>query len=317
METRPIGATGERVTVVGLGGAALDRQSLADGQATVRRALDLGVSYFDTAPAYGRRASQVIVGTVLEGRSERRVLATKVGYFGEPAAFRSPAAIRSQLYESLQALRMDSVDLIQVHMVEEAAWWTDAAPAGESRLHGGEPYDFAGAPIFDVLHDAQDQGLCRFIGLTTDQARVMARVLPKVDVDVRLVAYGYNLMRRDTRAVIHEARGRGIACVLGAVFKPWFLAVRRDWLSSPPAFFTSEMLARLPRLYDIQRESGLSLVALTVRYLMRDPDVATILVGASTPKELEESVRAAEAGPLPDDLHDAVEALGVPPGQRS
>ncbi len=53
METRRIGSTGERVTVVGLGGAALDRQSLAVGQATVRRALDLGVSYFDTAPCTG------------------------------------------------------------------------------------------------------------------------------------------------------------------------------------------------------------------------------------------------------------------------
>ena len=67
----------------------------------------------------------------------------------------------------------------------------------------------------------------------------------------------------------------------------------------------------LESLYAVQRESGLSLVELTIRYLLADPDFSTILVGAAKRSEIEESVAAAEKGPLPADLHQTLEALGV------
>ena len=54
------------------------------------------------------------------------------------------------------------------------------------------------------------------------------------------------------------------------------------------------------------------MVTLTLRYLVADQDIATILVGAATPAEIEESVAAVQAGPLAPDLHQAVEALGLP-----
>ena len=57
------------------------------------------------------------------------------------------------------------------------------------------------------------------------------------------------------------------------------------------------------------RRRGISIAALTVRFLLADREVATILVGASTPEELEESVVAAQAGPLPPDIHQTVAAL--------
>ena len=69
---------------------------------------------------------------------------------------------------------------------------------------------------------------------------------------------------------------------------------------------------RVLRLVELQRESRLSLVTLTLRYLVADQDIATILVGAATPAEIEESVAAVQAGPLAPDLHQAVEALGLP-----
>ena len=53
LETRPYGQTGEKITVIGLGGVYLDKHSFNDGVATVHRALELGVRYFDTSPAYG------------------------------------------------------------------------------------------------------------------------------------------------------------------------------------------------------------------------------------------------------------------------
>ena len=71
-----------------------------------------------------------------------------------------------------------------------------------------------------------------------------------------------------------------------------------------------ERKERLRQLYALQAECGLSLLTLAVRFLLADPAVTTILVGASTPAEIEEDVASAEAGPLPQDLHRAVEALG-------
>ena len=66
------------------------------------------------------------------------------------------------------------------------------------------------------------------------------------------------------------------------------------------------------RLAALQQESGLSLVTLNLRYLVADRSIATILVRAAPPAEIEESVAAVQAGPLAPDLHRAVEALGLP-----
>ena len=123
IETRPYGNTGERVTVIGLGGAPLSKSSFADGVATVHRALDLGITYFDTSPGY--RISQAIYGEALEGRKEKYVLATKVGYLREPHHFRSMDALHAQIWESLRYLRRDSVDVLQVHECDWRRWWSD------------------------------------------------------------------------------------------------------------------------------------------------------------------------------------------------
>ena len=109
IEKHPYGNTGERVTVVGLGGAGLGKYSFTDGVATVRRALELGVTYFDTSPAYG--LSQAILGEALEDRSEEYLLATKIGHLAAPARFRSPDGLRVQLEENLRMLRRSSVDI--------------------------------------------------------------------------------------------------------------------------------------------------------------------------------------------------------------
>ena len=111
----PYGQKGDKVSVIGLGGACLDQYSFMDGVATVRRALELGVTYFDTSPSYGRGMSQGILGEALEGRTEKYLLATKIGNLAAPPRFRSNDALRTQLEENLRLLRRDSVDTLQVH----------------------------------------------------------------------------------------------------------------------------------------------------------------------------------------------------------
>ena len=101
LETRPYGQKGDMVSVIGLGGAGLYQSSFADGVATVHRALELGVTYFDTSPEYGGGMSQAVLRGGLEGRSEKYLVATKLGRLGSRARYRSYDALRAQLDENL------------------------------------------------------------------------------------------------------------------------------------------------------------------------------------------------------------------------
>ena len=125
--SRPLGATGLNVSCVGFGGWGIggrtegttsygdtdDETSLA----ALRAAIDQGMTFIDTSPAYGNGHSETLIGTVVaEGARERVTLATKAGYlrWGQEPDF-SAAAIKRSLDDSLKRLRTDTVDLLQLH----------------------------------------------------------------------------------------------------------------------------------------------------------------------------------------------------------
>ena len=300
-----------RTSVIGLGGAALAQKSLNVGVATVRRAVELGVTYFDTAPVYEDGASQVIMGIGLKGAPDECVLATKVGFLGTPALHRSPDACMAQLYENLRSLQRRHVDILQVHLVERAAWWTTDV-AGDELIGVDDTYEFANAPVMQFLQRVHGQALCRYTGITSDRADLIARVLPNVDVDICLVAYAYNLVfRAGASLVLPLARGRGVAYLTAGIFYPELAHVQPDWLSDSHADLPPDTQKSLASVYAIQQETGIALVELGIRYLLADASISTILVGAATPAEIEESVAAGEKGPLPPEIHEALERIGL------
>ncbi len=313
LEQRPFGRTGEQVTAVSLGGVGLPRVSFADGVATVHRALELGINYLDTAPLYSQGVAQAILGVALEGRREPHLLATKLGHLAQPSRFRSPDALHTQLEENLRLLRRDSVDVLLVHEADQHCWWSDE-PSDSPLVDLETEYDVANAPVMQVLREAQAQGRCRFIGITGNNPDQLAHILRAAEVDACLSAFNYGVLHRGIRRQLLPAAGeRGVAVLLGGVFQQGRLVVvRPEWLHTPPSWMTPEIQSRVARLVVLQQESQLSLVTLTLRYLVADPSIATILVGAATPAEIEESVAAVQAGPLAPDLHRAVEALGLP-----
>ncbi|MFO0934123.1 MAG: aldo/keto reductase [Planctomycetota bacterium] len=145
MPTRAFGATGRTVSAFGLGCFYLGASaSDAEAVTVLRRALELGCTYVDTAPSYGRGQSERRVGLALEGRRDGVFLATKT-------LERDPKAARRELEESLRRLRTDHVDLIQVHCVRDAAdldvVLSDAGP-------------------LPALLRARDEGLVRHVGVT-------------------------------------------------------------------------------------------------------------------------------------------------------
>lgn len=143
MIQRPFGNTGIRASVLGLGTVKLGRAegvrypraftipSEEEAAALIRRALDLGITLFDTAPAYGSSESRL--GRLLQGERDRVVLATKVGesYESGRSTFDfSPAAITASIDRSLARLRTDRLDIALIH--SDGAIENDAGPLDEA-----------------------------------------------------------------------------------------------------------------------------------------------------------------------------------------
>lgn len=320
LEKRAYGSTDARVSVISVGGSPLFQSSFADGVATIHRALELGVNYFETSPYYAKGMAQAILGVALQDRPEQYLCAAKVGHFRHPARFRSLDALRTQMEENLRLLRRGSVDTLQAHEADMHCWWSDEPPL-DGVLRDNCDYDFANAPIMRFLNEARELGLCRFIGITGNNADALARVLEHVDVDTFLPACNYDLLWRGVRRrALPVARRKGVALLLGCVFQSGVLIEEHpEWLETPPPWMTrpgyaypaSEVQDRLRRLYALKQESRLSLVALVIRYLLADAAINSIIIGAARPCEVEESVYAAQAGPLPANLHQAIEDLGL------
>lgn len=308
MRPQPYGPTEATTTKIGLGGAFLTRSSFADGVATVRRALELGVRYFDTSPMYCRGASQAVMGEALNGVAQEHLLATKLGYFAEPARFHSCTALETQFEENLRLLRRDSVDTLQLHEADFHHWWsTDESVQG--RLQADRSYSFNDAPALETLRSLQAQGRCRFIGISGNTADNMSRVLQNVEVDTFLLAFNYDLIRRGARNVLPIAKEKGCVKLIGAIFQRGLATVQRELLENPPEWMTPELIARYQQIYQLQQGSGMSLAEMGVRYMAGQPDIDTIIIGAKVPAEIAECVQAAEKGPLPDDLSREIERI--------
>ena len=305
LERRPFGRTGEMVSLIGLGGAALHKHSYQHGLATVKHALDLGISYFDTSPGYGiggpegkwisQGESQRIVGEGLEGTSKPHLLATKINAW--QTSNHSVEDCLAQVRDNLRVLRRDRVDVLLGHDMEQRRFWKPEAKEREM-LEIEESLDYENAPVIQALHEAKAQGICRYLGLSTNRSEPLAHVLQRVKLDMCLSANEYSLRDRTSpRVMLPVIREQGIAYVIGGIF------------CVPGKGVFNGALFQDARLLEMARTTGLSIAAMSVRFLMVNREIATILVGASTPEEIEESVVAAQAGPLPPDIQHILESL--------
>ena len=327
LEHRSFGCTGEKVSVIGLGGAGLYKHSYEQGVATVKHALDMGVTYFDTSPAYGkagadgrwveRGKSQLIMGEGLDGATKPHLLATKLVSYtnlggANPMGYRTLEDCRTQLQDSLNALRRDKIDVLQGHDMEKAKAWSPNALNDDELLDLDREYDYESSAIIQALREAKAQGLCDYIGLSFNQSMALAHVFRRVKLDMCLSASQYSLLdRRSPQFVEALVDEQGIAYVIGGIFRglavsdepsPFRLSIKGP-LSQTGAIFSDE------RLIKLAKTTGISIAALTVRFLIANSKLSTILVGASSPEEIEESVLAAQSGPLPPDIHQTIEAL--------
>ncbi len=207
IERRPFGRTGHLSTAVLFGGAALARASQADADRALDLLLRYGVNHLDTAARYGD--SELRIGPWMARHRNDFFLATKTGS-------RTAVQAREDLHRSLERLRVDRVDLIQIHSLGHPDDWDQAMGPGG---------------VLEALVEARQQGLVRFIGVTGHGWNIAAmhrRSLARFDFDSVLLPYNFVMAqneryRRDFEQVLAICRQRQVAVqVIKSVARgPW------------------------------------------------------------------------------------------------
>ena len=313
---RRLGRTGLQVTELGLGGVFVRTAATVPGEGVrvVQRALELGVNYLDTSPLYGD--SQQVLGEALQDVTAPYLLGTKCGRWEwETGPYRSLDAFKRQFEQTLRDLRRDEVDILYIHEADWAPYWTDMSiPRTTQFLEADAEYDFDGAPVAVFLRWVKDQRRARFLGISGNNAHLLAKVLREMEtpIDVVLTAFQYSLLWRNApHELFPLAAELDVGVVLGAPLQQGRLAqAYPEWVRNPPDWMDEDLRARYERLYAIHAETGLSLAELAIRFLLRDRRFASVIPGAASIEQIEENVRCATAGPLPDELHARLDALG-------
>ena len=321
-ERRCFGKTGYPVSVLGLGTCFMADQGPEGVTDCIRYAVEAGVNYFDTAADYGKGNDERLLGTALHGLRDQVFLATKVGCLPEPGGHRSVTALMRQHEEQLQRLQTDHVDLIQLHEADQRKWWSDdPISVAEAEDHCGplirddEEYDFASAPGVEFLRRSKAEGKSRFIGITGKDARRLARIVRALgrELDGMMIAHQYNPIYRNAAYFLLPWTDRyNLGVSGGAMFmKGWLATPVGEWRSHPPAWMDPVFHRAYVAYLDIQRESGLPMAELTLRWLLRETRLHSIVVGFTHREVIVQNLDAVAKGPLPDDLHRAIDAIGI------
>ena len=190
MEYTQLGRTGLTVSRAGFGGGGIGQvwgpTTEREAIAAVHRALDLGITFFDVAPAYGDGKAEEALGKALEGRAEPVVVATKVRLRADEMDDVA-GAVRRSVDASLRRLRRDSVDVLHVH---------NRFTERRGEVPNSLSADDVLGPVLDAYREVQRAGKTRFIGLSAMDHHVptMRRILESGEYDT-VLAY-YNLLNR-------------------------------------------------------------------------------------------------------------------------
>ncbi|MBI3970547.1 MAG: aldo/keto reductase [Chloroflexi bacterium] len=283
MDYTTLGRTGVTVSRLGFGGApigGLYGRAIAEAQAvaTVHRALDLGITFLDTAPLYGEGQSERYVGRALASYAgPRPVVGTKVGRIPRHFDYSYDMTLAS-VDASLERLGLDYLPLVYLHAVH-------LAPSMAQVL---SPQGALGA-----LRRLQSEGVIGWVGVGTPDP-IIADYIASGEVDVALVANCYDLIDRSAaERILPLAAERSVGVVIGGPYGTGILATgagpgaKYRYRDAPP-----EIFARVRRYERVCREFGVSLKAVALRFCLRHPAVHAVIPGMASPQEVEETVAA-------------------------
>ena len=275
MERRALGRTDMRVSVLGFGGAEIGYEGVSAG--VVRRllnaALDAGLNVIDTAECYAD--SEALIGGAVASRRPDYLLFTKCGH---PDGFGSsdwrPASLLASIQRSLKRLRVDYVDLVQLHTCSEA------------ELMRGD--------VIVALEQARERGYTRYIGYSGDGAAARHAIeCGRFDTLQTSVSIAD---QEALELTLPLARRRN----LGVIAKrPLANAAWRTG-RKPASAYHHTYWERLRALdYDFITADPAAAVGIALRFTLGVPGVHTAIVGTTNPDRWAQNAALLEAGPLP------------------
>ena len=292
MKYRKLGASDLNVSEISLGswltyGVGVEKDKAL---ACVNRAFELDINFIDTANVYGRGAAESFLGEALAGRKrDSYVLATKLwGDMGGGNQGLSRAQVEKQLDDSLKRLRTDYVDLYQCH-----------------RYDPNTPLE----ETMEALTRAKQSGKVRWIGFSewSPQQIEASIALKGVEHFVSSQPQYSLLYRRIEKKVIPISAANGISQIVWSPIAQGVLSGKylpgakipdhtrassdamggfiKSWLETP-------VLEAVQKLKPLAREAGCTLTQFALAWVLREPNVASAIVGASRPEQLDENAGA-------------------------
>jgi len=316
VEYRRLGDTGLRVSEIGLGswltyGVGVEAEQ---ARGIIARAYDLGVNLFDTANAYGRGASERVVGQALAAYPrESYVLATKVFFpMGDGPNDRglSRKHVVEQCDASLRRLGVDYVDLYQCHRFDDSTPLDETLRALDDLVRRGKVLyvgvsEWTAPQIAEALRVADDFGLDRIVSNQPE----------------------YSILQRRIEAeAVPLCAGEGVGQVVWSPLAQGVLTGKYRKGAPPPAdsraasrkmggfvghWLTDDVLDAVERLRAVAEEAGMSMPQLALAWVLSEPNVASAIIGATRSAQLEENCGAA-GRELDEDVLAAVDkAVGA------
>ena len=268
--------------------ASVSESAVAD---VISTSMELGLNYFDTAPHYGMGSAEVRLGRNINHLPRSSfVVSTKVGRLIVPsekaddpgwenstAAVErifdfSAAGIERSLLESLERLKMESVEMVFIHDPDGAA-------------------DQAISEAYPVLERLRAEGIVKTIGIGITSNEIPTRFINETDIDVVLIALKYTLLDQSAATeLLPTALKKGVSVIAGGVFNSGILTNPKAGATFNYEPASPEVLARAQKIEKFFVDRGVSLAQAALQFPMQHPAISAILVGCRSANEVTTNV---------------------------
>jgi D-threo-aldose 1-dehydrogenase len=262
---------------------------------TLEAALESPINFLDTAASYGDGESERRIGEVLRGRGglpEGVVLATKADRDLRTGEF-SGEQMRRSVERSLKLLGLDRLQLVYLHDPEHESFERLMAPGG----------------AVEVLRDLKDEGIIEHLGVAGGPIDMEIRYVETGLFEAVITHNRYTLLDRSAEPLLDVAAERGVALLNAAPYGSGILAkgpdvyARYEYQEAP-----QEMVDRARAMQKVCQEFGVPLAAAALQFSVRDPRVASTIVGMTRPERVGQTLELA-AEPIPEELGERLDRL--------